>query len=252
MRHLTKQSIVQVVKACLPYGVVELNRTRQREKMRKLMPPPRADVPLLLEVRSMDAIFPGIHEVTGLLPASELAHEDFMVSPIRELAMLGVICNYLRPRRIFEFGTYIGSATLVMALNSAADVEIDTLDLDPSYRPEGYPEFSVGDAFRMTDVASRIHQHYGDSRYFKFTPMHGQMDLIFVDANHTFEFVRNDTQQALKLIRPGGVIVWDDYGYTSDHPECSGVAGYLNELSRTLPCFQIAGTRFAVCRLPEA
>ena len=39
----------------------------------------------------------------------------------------------------------------------------------------------------------------------------GQAGLIFVDGGHDEDTCRHDTALALRLVAPGGVIVWDDY-----------------------------------------
>jgi len=35
--------------------------------------------------------------------------------------------------------------------------------------------------------------------------------MVFVDAGHTYRYVKSDTEKALKMLRPGGVILWHDY-----------------------------------------
>ena len=37
------------------------------------------------------------------------------------------------------------------------------------------------------------------------------MDLIFIDADHTYNAVVNDSNKAMEMLRPGGVLVWHDY-----------------------------------------
>jgi hypothetical protein len=70
------------------------------------------------------------------------------------------------------------------------------------------------------------------------------MDLVFIDASHSYSYVRSDTEAALKMLAPTGMIVWDDYTY---YP---GIFAYLNELSPSLspPIQHIGGTRFAIYR----
>jgi predicted O-methyltransferase YrrM len=56
-------------------------------------------------------------------------------------------------------------------------------------------------------------------------------DLIFIDAHHFYESVRNDTQLVLPLLSPAGIIVWHDYanwGYFSGQ---NGVPEYWGELA---------------------
>jgi hypothetical protein len=35
---------------------------------------------------------------------------------------------------------------------------------------------------------------------------------VFVDGSHTYDYLLSDTRAAMTMVRPGGVIVWHDYG----------------------------------------
>src|SRR5262249_30840444 len=99
-----------------------------------------------------------------------------------------------------------------------------------------------------TPYAEKIRQLRGRSETFDFGPYRGSIDLVLIDADHRYEAVRRDTATALELLRPGGVIVWDDYRWEPCHSECAGVTRWLNEFPRTHRCHQLAGTRLAVYR----
>lgn len=239
-----------VVKAFLPYGLVEWRRRSLIRRPDAVSVATRTE-PLSLESRTLPDLFPGVESAEVLLPLSEVLRNNFMVSPVRELAALAAMCCFTRPERIFEFGTYIGSATLVMAMNAGPDCLVDTLDLPPEERPSGYDPFEVGVAFRSSRYAKNIVQHYGDSRSMDWSGREGTYDLVFVDADHSYECVRNDSLIALRMVRPGGVVVWDDYIYTKEHPECAGVARYLSELNRTISCVHVAETRLAMTQVNQ-
>jgi predicted O-methyltransferase YrrM len=172
--------------------------------------------------------------------------------PLRELLTLAAICCHVRPKRVFEIGTYRGSSTFVLAVHAPEDAEILTLDLSPGaqhtrYRLElgditGRP-FVLGERYRGTPCASKIRQLYGDSADFDFGPYRGTVDLVFIDGNHAYENVKADSENAFGLLRPGGAVVWDDYA-----PESGpGVMRALHELqSRRL--YRLPGTRLAVYR----
>jgi hypothetical protein len=71
-------------------------------------------------------------------------------------------------------------------------------------------------------------------------------DLIFIDADHSYESVRNDTELILPLLSPTGFVVWHDYanwGYFSGE---NGVPEYLGELGATLPIGHVAGSTLAL------
>ncbi|HEY2961170.1 MAG TPA: class I SAM-dependent methyltransferase [Pyrinomonadaceae bacterium] len=200
--------------------------------------PDVTEVQFTLPQRPLSEMFPGVEFVLVSTPVSELYRPRDMVVPLPELLTLAAICRYTKPKRIFEIGTYTGSSTLVMSLNAPHETEILTLDLAPGE--------TIGSAFRNTTQSARIQQLYGNSLTFDYTPYNGTVDLVLVDANHSYECVKSDTEKALALLRPGGVIVWDDYRWLDIHSECSGVTLFLNEFQATRPLYSIAGTRFAI------
>ncbi|HEY8601288.1 MAG TPA: class I SAM-dependent methyltransferase [Thermomicrobiales bacterium] len=239
----------ETVRFCLPYGLLRLYRSRKTAKQRRLL----LDAPCLLPVRSLDQLWPDIGRVEVAVPGSQVFNDDTMVLPLRELLTLGAICQQIQPKRIFEIGTFTGISALMMATNSPEQTQLYTLDLDPSILPVhqhglgvGLQDYTAGEEFKQTNYAHKIEQLYGDSRFFDYTPYYGEMDLVFVDGDHTLEFVSSDTAQAFKLVRPGGVIIWDDYRWTAAHPECADVSRCVDTLRESGRCFSIAGTRLAV------
>lgn len=187
-----------------------------------------------------------------MLPRLIRSHKWAM--PEHELLVLGAIANILSPRLIVEFGTFRGGSTLAMASNSASDSRVITIDLDPKLRKVhehgtgvGLSEFDVGCLFRNTRFSSRIEQRFANSVEFVDNDLVGKADLILVDADHTYEFARRDTEKAMQFLKPGGTIVWHDYTWEPQNSECAGVTRTVNEFwQKHGNCFRIAGTRFAI------
>jgi len=208
----------------------------------------------VLPVRTLGELFPNIELSMVSFPVSQVQGWHEWTMPPLERLTLGAICNYFRPRRIFEIGTYIGASTLIIAINSSPDTEIFTLDLDPAsvgthkhgLGVGGFPAFAPGSAFKGTAVAEKIRQLFGDSQSFDFAPYKNTIDMVFLDADHTYEFVKKDTEAALDLLSPRGIIVWDDYMWIDKHPECAGVTRCINEFSKHRQCYSLAGTRMAI------
>jgi predicted O-methyltransferase YrrM len=97
----------------------------------------------------------------------------------------------------------------------------------------------VGSRFAGAPQAARIHQLYGDSRAFDFSPWAGRVDLVLVDGGHEPDVVTADSRHAFELLRPGGLIIWDDY--VAGWP---GVMSAVDALDARV--FQIANTDLAV------
>ena len=82
---------------------------------------------------------------------------------------------------------------------------------------------------------------------FDFSPYYGKIDFVFIDANHSYAYVRSDTENALRTLSPEGVILWHDYDFI--HP---GVFRLINELAREKRIFYVERTRYALFLNKEA
>ena len=173
----------------------------------------------------------------------------------RELVTICRLVQTLKPRRLFEIGTFDGRTTVNLAANSPGDARVYTLDLPrdaigasaaPIHAHEvRYADKSEsGSRYRSSDVAVRIEQLYGDSGTFDFGEFYQGIDFIFVDGSHTYDYVINDSLHAIRMLREGGVIVWHDYS------RWDGVTRALNQLKHLKPEFSglkwIQGTTLAV------
>jgi len=166
--------------------------------------------------------------------------------------VLSAIAQLLACRSIFEIGTFRGDTSWLLAHNlphariftldlpgpqSAQTVRLEITDVD-----EYFHTWERGARFRDTPEALRISPLTGDSATFDFSPYRGAIDLVYIDASHSYSYVKADTEAALAMLSPRGTIVWDDYTY---YP---GIYAYLNELAPTLgrPIYHLLGTRLAV------
>ena len=164
-------------------------------------------------------------------------------------------------RNIFEFGTATGKTTYLMA-RSSPQAKVVTLTLAPEQaasigHDSGDDPASIAAAraessfesfvYSGTDAEPRIEQHFGDSKVFDEGPYAGTMDLIFVDGDHTESFVRSDTAKAMRMLAPGGWLLWHDFRSTREAP---GVWRVLHELRQTHDLLHIRGTALVAYRKP--
>lgn len=166
-----------------------------------------------------------------------------------------------RARLMFEFGTASGRTAYLWARNSPPDATVVTLtlragDRDAYQRERGDAGSDVRNAlaesafstfyYSGTPVESKVLQLYGDSKALDESPWAGRCDLVFVDGSHARSYVESDSRKALRLVRPGGLVLWHDYR----GPRLPGVYGALNALARELPLRHVAGTSLVAYRSP--
>ena len=166
-------------------------------------------------------------------------------------AVIAALCSLLQCKTFFEFGTERGKTTWTVARNNP-ETALYTLDL-PSQEaaheaklemtdPHLFRYWDRGSAFANTQEDERIKRLSGDSASFDYAPYEGKMDMVYVDGSHSYEYVKNDTEAAFRLLSPSGAILWDDY------PDYPGVYRYLNDLARQTsePFFHFSATRLAL------
>lgn len=195
-------------------------------------------------------------EAIGASPAVRILEPDSADGNVSgyELAVINALVATRSVKNALEIGTFDGRTTLNLAAHQPADGHVFTLDLPPEQVNQtnlgiarGDEKFIVkkesGARYKGRPEAARITQLYGDSASFDFTPYAGQMDLVFIDGAHSYDYVFSDTRQALALLRSGrGLLLWHDYG----SPHWKDLTRALNELYAKEPALRtmrhIAGT----------
>ena len=191
--------------------------------------------------------------------ASIIGNDGFLGSTSdTEAWILAVLAK--KAKRIFEFGTCSGRTTYIMAVNSPEDAEIHTLTLSPEQmaqyaRTKDDDDLATAAALKEsqytrfyytdTPVAYKVRQIFSDSKAYDESALKASCDLIFIDGSHAYSYVMSDTQKAMSMIKPGGLILWHDY---EGKRVAAGVFRALNELSRTHDLMHIAGTTLVAYR----
>jgi predicted O-methyltransferase YrrM len=138
----------------------------------------------------------------------------------------------------FEFGTYMGATSVLLASNSESHARVTTVDLPPASVSQDKPQgdeaklilendtendnylrrvFAEKGAFYIdradAAVQAKIERIFHDSR--TLNPVRenlaGRFDFIFIDGGHDYDTVAIDTANALLMAKPDAVILWHDY-----------------------------------------
>ena len=166
-----------------------------------------------------------------------------------ELVFIARTVKVLKPRVIFEMGSYNGLTTSVFILNSDPETQVFTLDLPPnpaevavlSSDKELVADRSLVSTTKALGL-SRYTQLLCDSMKFDPTPYAGMVDLGLVDAAHDLVHVQNDTIKMAKMISDRGLVFWHDYGGKGS---LRPLAWYLESLAKKCPLYRIRGTSLA-------
>jgi predicted O-methyltransferase YrrM len=197
---------------------------------------------------------------TRPIKLAETAKSDGNVR-LSELAILALAARDTPAgSEIIEIGTFDGRTALNLAINAPPGVSIATLDL-PADQPSalaieeserryvdkpapGARLRTCGGIWRV--YADRVVLLRGDSATFDWSPHYGRAGLVFVDGSHAYDYARKDSETAMRLVKPGGIVLWHDYGVWP------GVTRALEELetARHLSLVHIRGSSLVFWRAP--
>jgi len=192
-----------------------------------------------------------------------------------EATILVSVVKLIKPRKIFEFGTFLGYSTSLLVENSADDCAAYSLDLGDSHvsdKPlESFAKADVQSDGNINDEYLRGAQgargpHYTtalsaadrsrlcllkqDSRTFDPADhgLDGSVDLVFIDGGHDTETVTIDTANARKMVGDSGIIVWHDFN--------SGIHGdvttFVNALAKHEIVICVQHTMLAILLVGQA
>lgn len=182
-----------------------------------------------------------------------------------EGALIASLVKLRGARNIFEFGTYKGATSVLLAANSEADARIVTLDIDPAELDLMHARNASGKASVDNDHYLRgVRAHEGAlyinraeaSLKSKITPiLHDSMrfdigargfakrfDLIFIDGGHDYATVKSDSEKAFAMAADDAIVVWHDYG-SATHTD---VTRYVNEFAEMHPITHVEASMLAI------
>ena len=163
----------------------------------------------------------------------KMAADDFVLRQVFRQA---------RPARHLEFGTWLGDGVIRVVEECDATVwtinmpqgetkpdgqwaygEMETAEAAAPQWAERHETFHgvwirtdayglIGSKYLQGGWGKRVCQIYADSREWDTRAYpDGFFDTIFIDGGHTADVVENDARLAMRLVRPGGLVIWHDY-----------------------------------------
>jgi predicted O-methyltransferase YrrM len=178
----------------------------------------------------------GFHRGLPVISAQEL-FGDFseMIDPITfldggslptDLALLKKLARRILPCSYFEIGTWRGESVANVA--SVAEICF-TLNLSAGEMKEmGLSQSYIDQHRQYSRNIPNVRHIDGNSLTFDFQSLNRKFDLIFIDGDHHFEMVRNDTEKVFShLIHENSVVVWHDYARNPETVRYEVLAGIL-------------------------
>lgn len=195
-----------------------------------------------LPVVELDTLFPGFEAhvpVLAFLDGSSLP---------TDMALLVKLAENIEDCTYFEIGTWRGESVTNVATVAG---ECFTLNLeDDAMRQMGLPEAYVELTGFFSNNKKNITQLRGNSFDYDFGALNKKFDLIFIDGDHHYESVKNDTEKVFRhLVHENSIVVWHDYARNPETIRYDVLAGILDGLPKHLQpnLYHVGNTLSAIC-----
>jgi predicted O-methyltransferase YrrM len=175
----------------------------------------------------------GFEDLAFLFSSNQLNHGVASLQ-IDEAALLYRLARDARSGPFVEIGRFKGGSTLTFAAALPQGVELWSYDLHVALRPDMPGDELDGelrDALARYGLDHKVHLIVADSR--KIQPPSTEIEVLFIDGDHSYEGARADFDRWSAFVRPGGHVLFHDAvdsgGYGNTYP---GVTRAVAEVER--------------------
>ncbi|MBN2709413.1 MAG: class I SAM-dependent methyltransferase [Calditrichaceae bacterium] len=194
-------------------------------------------------------LFPDINEditTYSFLEGTSLITDIIL---LKKLASRFESCNYL------EIGSWRGESVANISENTSQCTTIN-LPKDEMVKKNFKQEYINIHGFFSKNIDNVI-EVYHNSRTFDFSTLKNKFDLIFIDGDHSYEGVLNDTKKTFNLRKnKKSIIAWHDYGYTTERVRYSTLKAILDGIPKSYHqnLYHVSNTLCAIyfedCNIP--
>ena len=169
-------------------------------------------------------------------PLTRRASEFAALQKLQELSELLWLVEEHAPKTVCEIGTYAGGTLYCFCRLAQPDATIVSIDKPMGRFGGGYTDERAEEIQKLfpreqqTVTLIRADSHLPATREQLQGILGGaQLDLLFIDGDHTYEGVRSDFEMYSPMVRAGGMVGFHDI---LDHNPDSGceVSTYWNEI----------------------
>jgi predicted O-methyltransferase YrrM len=129
--------------------------------------------------------------------------------------------------RVVELGTLLGKSAAVMAHSAKQVITIDFFEGEPF----GGEDSIMNELYSFKQVDQFFKEHYPNVTVRKgyscaLVEEYNEIDLLFIDADHTYPHVRNDLLSWHPKIKMNGTIIFHDFSDSVPN----GVRAFITEI----------------------
>jgi predicted O-methyltransferase YrrM len=157
-------------------------------------------------------------------------------SLITDLALLKGLAKTIPECKYFEIGTWRGESVVNVAENAA---QCYTLNLSDNEMMQIHGDRRIIDQTAIFIAHQpNIKRIEANTLDFDFSVLKSKFDLIFIDGDHKYSAICNDTKKVFEhLCHEKSIVVWHDYSYSPDELRFEVMSAILDSVPQNLHQF---------------
>lgn len=140
-------------------------------------------------------------------------------SGVLDYAFLRTLVKCFRFKNYLEIGTYIGESVNVLSDLCEKCYSITAHPDAPYSAKNGCIRYNIPDYSERLAYADNIIHFYENSQMFDYNKIEDEIDLYFIDGDHSYEGVKIDTEKVFASRKKDSIVVWHDvkdiHGYNA-------------------------------------
>jgi predicted O-methyltransferase YrrM len=128
------------------------------------------------------------------------------------------LIKWKKPKTFLEVGVCAGHTTRILA-QKFPDMVITGIDPGDQVAPGDRPSIQINEYLQQDKIGELVNGYPNVTiikEKFRDVNWTQKFDFIFIDANHSYNEVIQDSNLAFKLVNNNGIIIWHDYGNIPD------------------------------------
>ncbi len=147
-----------------------------------------------------------------------------------DIMLLKALAKQIKDCNYFEIGTWRGESVVNVSetAKKCYTLNMSKEEMKSLNMPKEYGELH---GFFSKNKKNITHLQ-GNSLHFDYSSL-PKMDLIFIDGNHKYDFIKNDTEKVFSnLVHQNTIVVWHDYAYDPEKTRSEVLKGILDGLPK--------------------
>lgn len=149
-----------------------------------------------------------------------------------DLLLLKGLCASMPNCDYFEIGTWRGEsvANVAEVCHECYTLNLSEKEIIQLGLPKKYAELHGFFSKKIKNITHLL----GNSRTYNLKALNKKFDVIFIDGNHKYDFVKSDTKLVFEhLVKENSMVVWHDYAYNPEMVRSEILAGILDGIPET-------------------